>query len=223
MTYDKYSGVYSYDAGVPITRIKFGNSSNMNELIKLNTSNVTSMNGAFSGCKLLTSLDASNFDTSNVTNMGQMFYSCSSLHTLDISNFDMTNVTSMDNMFGNCTSLHTLRLDNCSNYTIDKIINSVLFPTNAIEGVTRTIYCKEENAAGLVAPTNWVFSYIVEELPEAPEPEQEICSICGTPGCEYPTEGQNARCPECRQPYRIPNSSCMTHMLHGFGDSGAGN
>ena len=63
-------------------------------------------------------------------------------------------------MFSGCTSLHTLRLDNCSNDTISKIIASGGFPTNAIEGVTRTIYCKEENAAGLTAPTNWVFSYV---------------------------------------------------------------
>jgi surface protein len=32
-------------------------------------------------------------------------------------------------------------------------------------GVTKTIYCKEENAAGLTPPTNWVFSYITEEDP----------------------------------------------------------
>ena len=59
-----------------------------------------------------------------------------------------------------CTSLHTLRLDNCDNTTISKIIKSSGFPINAIEGVTRTIYCKRANAEGLTAPTNWAFSYI---------------------------------------------------------------
>jgi hypothetical protein len=33
-------------------------------------------------------------------------------------------------------------------------------PTDAIDGVTRTIYCKEENAIGLTPPENWEFSYV---------------------------------------------------------------
>ena len=220
LTYDSYADIYSYDAGVPITKIQFSYSSNISELIKLNTSNVTNMLAMFYMCSSLTELDLSNWDTSNVTDMYQIFRYCSALTSLDISNFDMTNVTKNGVMFEGCTSLHTLRLDNCNNDTINKIITSNNFPTNAIEGVTRTIYCKEENAAGLVAPTNWVFSYIVEELPEAPEPEN--CSICGTPGCEYPSQGENARCPECRKPYRTPNSRCKTHILHGFGGGGNG-
>lgn len=45
----------------------------------LNTSDVTSMNGMFSGCSSLESLDLSNFKTPNLTNMGGMFYYCKSL------------------------------------------------------------------------------------------------------------------------------------------------
>ena len=221
LTYDEYSDIYSYDAGT-LTKVLFSSSSNISELIKLNTSNITDMYNMFYYCTSLQELDLSDWNTSNVTNMGAMFHNCTSLTSLDISNFDMTNVTGTSNMFYNCNALHTLRLDNCNNDTISKIITSTNFPTNAIEGVTRTIYCKEENAAGLVAPTNWVFSYIVEELPEVPEPEEEICPICYTPGCEYLSRGQSARCPECRQPYRTPNSRCMTHMLHGFGGGGNG-
>ena len=130
------------------------------DLSNFDTSKVTDMGSMFSSCNSLTQLDLSNFDTSNVTNMGSMFAYCSSLTSLDLSNFNTSNVTNMSSMFNYCISLHTLRLDNCSNDTISKIINSVLFPTDAIKGVTRTIYCKEENAAGLVAPTNWVFSFI---------------------------------------------------------------
>jgi hypothetical protein len=66
----------------------------------------------------------------------------------------------MGYMFSGCSKLHTLRLDNCSNDTINKIITSSGFPIKTIEGVTRKIYCKEENAAGLTAPTNWIFEYI---------------------------------------------------------------
>ena len=220
LTYDSITDIYSYDAGVPITSIKFGFSSNINELVKLNTSNITSMSNMFQQCDSLETLDLSNWDTSNITSMYQMFFICSNLISLDISNFDTSNVTDVGHMLSSCNSLHTLRLDNCSYDTINDIITSLSFPTNAIEGVTRTIYCKEENAAGLVAPTNWVFSYIVEELPEVPE--QIICDICGTPGCEYPTRGDRARCPECGKPYRVNNPGCMTHMLHGFGGGGNG-
>ena len=123
-------------------------------------SNVTNMVSMFQHCRNLTSLDLSNFNTSNVTDMSSMFYSCSKLTSLDLSNFDMSNVTSTDWMFYSCSSLHTLRLDNCNNDTINKIITSSSFSTGTIEGVTRKIYCKEANAAGLTAPTNWVFEYI---------------------------------------------------------------
>ena len=132
-----------------------------------NTSKVTTMADMFEYCQSLTSLDVSNFDTSNVTNMGYMFYRCQSLISLNLSNFDMTKVTGMNNMFYYCDNLQELRLDNCNYDTISKIITSSGFPTKAIDGVTRTIYCKEENAAGLTPPTNWVFSYVTEE-PEVP-------------------------------------------------------
>jgi surface protein len=71
----------------------------------------------------------------------------------------------MSGILGLNNKLHTIRLDNCSNDTINKIITSSLFPTNAITGVTRKIYCKESEAAGLTAPTNWVFEYVEEPIP----------------------------------------------------------
>ena len=197
LTYDSITDIYSYDAGAPITKIKFDGASNISELVKLNISNVTSMNNMFYSCyslqslnvsnwdtsnvtdmslmfyecNKLTLLDLSNWDTSNVTNMQQMFNKCTALEELDLSNFDMINVSSLNasSMFYSCTKLHTLRLDNCSNATINRIITSSNFPTSAIEGVTRTIYCKESEAAGLTPPTNWVFSYVTEEEPEVPE------------------------------------------------------
>jgi surface protein len=146
------------------------------DLSSFNTSNVTDMNNMFYQCSKLTQLDLSNFDTSNVNRMQYMFHGCNSLTSLNISNFDMSKCTkgykeSMNDdyyMFGNCISLHTLRLDNCSNDTISKIINSIGFPTNEIEGITRKIYCKEENAAGLIAPDGWEFIYVDSNSPEMP-------------------------------------------------------
>jgi surface protein len=172
LTYDSYSDIYSYDNGAPITRIKFEVNSNINELIKLNISNITSIHQMFASCQSLIKLDLSDWYTNHVTSMNQMFFNCQSLTSLDIRNFDTsnleTNTGKLSNAFSGCTSLHTLRLDNCGYNTIKDIITPKDFPTNAIEGVTRTIYCKEENIGDLVAPTNWVFSFVTEEEPEVP-------------------------------------------------------
>jgi surface protein len=132
------------------------------DLSSFNTSNVTNMNYMFYSCQSLTSLDLSNWSTDKVTNMYCTFQYCYALTSLNLSNFDMTNVSTsnINNMLQNCKALHTLRLDNCSNDTINKIITSKNFPTNAIEGVTRKIFCKESEAAGLTAPENWVFEFI---------------------------------------------------------------
>ena len=125
-----------------------------------NTCNVNDMSFMFRACKSLTALDLSNFDTHNVINMRYMFESCSDLTNLNLSNFDTSNVTNIDKMFSDCQKLHTLHLDNCSKDTINKIITSSNFPTNTIEGVTRKIYCKQENATDLTPPSPWVFEYI---------------------------------------------------------------
>lgn len=121
------------------------------------TSNVTDMAHMFSGCINLTIVDLSSFDTSNVITMGQMFNSCSNLETVDIRNFNLFRTQSYGGMFYNCNNLHTLRLDNCNNDTINKIINSSLFPTGAIDGIQRKIYVNPNNIDGLEAPENWIF------------------------------------------------------------------
>ena len=130
------------------------------DLSSFDTSLVTDMYDMFYGCSLLKELDLSSFDTTNVTNMGSMFYSCYDLQELNLSNFIINKVWNYGSMFTNCGKLHTLRLDNCNNATISKIIKSSGFPTGAINGVTRKIYVKEENAAGLTPPTNWVFEFV---------------------------------------------------------------
>ena len=139
------------------------NLATINGIEQWDTSNVTKMNHLFNYCQKLIELDLSSFNTSKVTTMYAMFRNCSNLKILDMRNFDMTNVTT-DNfglsMFDVCYELQELRLDNCSNDTISKIITSPGFPTGAILDVTRKIYCKQENAAGLTPPNGWVFEYI---------------------------------------------------------------
>jgi surface protein len=188
MDYNEAGEIFIYDAGLPITSISFEDAS-CTEILKINTSNMTDMSKMFYACNKLTELDLSSFNTTNVTNMGSMFYSCDGLTSLDLSSFDTTNVTDMHWMFyecyalnslnlsnfdasnvtnigwmfHNCNKLHTLRLDNCSNATISKIIKSSGFPTGTIEGVTRKIYCKKAEAAGLTEPKNWVFEFIDQQ------------------------------------------------------------
>ena len=77
-----------------------------------NTSNVTSMNSMFYGCRALTSLDLSNFDTSKVTSMNSMFNNCSALTSLNLRSFNTENVTNMNYMFKDCRSLTSLDLSN---------------------------------------------------------------------------------------------------------------
>ena len=148
------------------------------DLSNFDTGNVTNMGDMFCFCKALTELDLSNFDTSNVENMWGMFWGCSSLEVLNISNFDTSSVTSIGDTF-DCPNLHTLRLDNCSNNTIRTLVTSQNFPTNAIDGGKRSIYCKAENTAGLYAIENWIFidcitgEEIVLEQPPGEKPPGE--------------------------------------------------
>ena len=174
MDYNAVSGIYTYDVGEPIISIRFngygGTSIGGNtctEVVKVNTSNMTSMEKMCNDCPLLTFVNAEKWDTSKVTNMAYMFSGCNELQYLNLSNFDMTNVINSNNMIDiGRKKLHTIRLDNCNNTTISKIINSSGFPTNTIEGVTRTIYCKGANAAGLATPINWEFNFIDGVTPE---------------------------------------------------------
>ena len=76
----------------------------------LNTSEVTTMNGMFSGCSRITNLDLSHFNTSKVTDMTAMFISCINLKEINLLSFDTSNVASMGLMFSRCQSLETLNL-----------------------------------------------------------------------------------------------------------------
>ena len=82
------------------------------DLSNFDTSQVTDMNGIFSGMSNLTTISLSNFDTSKVTNMGSMFYGMRSLTSLNLSNFDTSQVTDMSDMFSGMFNLTTLNLSN---------------------------------------------------------------------------------------------------------------
>ena len=89
---------------------------------RLDTSNVTDMNGMFYNDVYLESIEGlSSFNTSNVTNMSYMFYGCSGLTSLDLGGWNMSNVTDTNQMFDGCTSLTSIRMIGCEQPTIDKI------------------------------------------------------------------------------------------------------
>lgn len=67
----------------------------IDSIYKLDTSNVTNMEGMFAFCMKLTELDLSGFDTSRVTNMADMFRGCRVLPSLDLSGFETSRVTDM--------------------------------------------------------------------------------------------------------------------------------
>ena len=147
-------------------------------------SSVTDMSMMFNDCESIKRLDLSSFYTDSLINTNNMFYICYELEEVDMRNFDMTNVPKKSTgnsspgnyeMFGLCNNLRVLRLDNCNSDTIDKIITSYRFPTGTINGETRKIYCREENAAELTLPEGWEFVYVTYEVPPRPEkPEKQL-------------------------------------------------
>ena len=72
------------------------------------TSNVTNMEGLFSGFKGST-LDVSHFNTSNVTDMSYIFQS-TKLNSLDVSDWDTSSATTMQGMFMSAENLESVDL-----------------------------------------------------------------------------------------------------------------
>ena len=93
------------------------------DLKNFDTSEVKYMNSLFSGCSNLDSLDLSNFDTSNVTNMRSMFLGCSILSELDLSNFNTSKVKKMGSMFSFCSNLTTLDLSHFNTGNVTDMTN----------------------------------------------------------------------------------------------------
>ena len=159
---------------------RLGSSSSMFEdctnLTYVNTSNWSGaagdMSNMFKNCASLTSLDLSGLETYNSESVGMFdsaFYGCSNLETLDISNFSL-NYFNMEegymarDTFTGCTSLHTVRMDNCNYWAMYGIRSSL--PSNTIPGVTKNVYCREENMTDVNAShrinfPGWIINYIV--------------------------------------------------------------
>ena len=92
-------------------------------LSNFNTEKVTDMQGMFGECWDLTSLDLTSFNTEKVTNMRQMFYNCSDLTSLNLSNFNTEKVMYMSNMFYNCNELTSLDLTSFNTAEVTNMSN----------------------------------------------------------------------------------------------------
>ena len=117
------------------------------DLSKLDTSEVTTMNGMFLEFGL-TSLDLSNFKTSKVTDMNSMFSECIELKSLNLNNFDTSKVTDMSNMFYGCIELESLNINSFNTKNVTKL-------DGMFDGTWNLVICfNESKAPNLEIPTN---------------------------------------------------------------------
>ena len=85
----------------------FTHLTNIENLNKLETGNVTTMNEMFRQTEV-SDLDLKNFDTSKVRDMSFMFCQNNALKELNLRSFDTSNVERMTYMFTNCTAIEKI-------------------------------------------------------------------------------------------------------------------
>ena len=100
------------------------------DLSNFNTSNVINMSGIFYGCSKLTELNLENWNTINADDMKQMFYGCRNLKKLDVSSFDTSKVTDMQEMFSELYVIEELDL---SNFNTSNVINMINMFTDCLK------------------------------------------------------------------------------------------
>lgn len=126
------------------------------DVSSLNVSKVTNMMDLFGyDYKLQTIIGLENWDTSNVSVMRGVFYRNKSLESVNLSNFKTNNAISMAVMFYECFQLSTIDL---SNFSIDKVDDT----ENMFLGMPNTIKIKaNENIK------QWILTLSVADRPSA--------------------------------------------------------
>lgn len=76
------------------------------------SNSITSIEGMFSACEKLKSVNLCGMNITNVTNVRNLFSSCVSLTDIDLHTWDTSKIVNFDGMFGNCTSLKHLDISN---------------------------------------------------------------------------------------------------------------
>lgn len=167
----------------------------INNLDKVDTSNVTEMAGMFERCNALTELNLSNFKTSKVVTMYNMFKECSSLKSLDLSSFDTSKVVNMEEMFEYCTNLESLDLSSfdTSNASYMKDLFDSCYKMSQIKLGAKFSFFGTES----------------ERQVSFPEPY-------GLEKANYKLTGkwQNANTKEAFYPALIPNKTAATYVTH---------
>ena len=89
-----------------------------------NVSNVTDMEGMFSDCRRLTSLDLSGWITPPNTNMQSMFARCTNLTSLNLSGWLLSS-DRIYGMFAGCSSLRTIYMIGCDEFDVAYVENTL--------------------------------------------------------------------------------------------------
>ena len=101
-----------------------------NSNVKINS--LLSFNSMFHECYSLLYLDLNFMDTSSITDMSFLFADCRSLKYLDISYFNTTSVQTMMSMFQDCHSLSSLNLNNFNTSSLENM-NSMFLRCFSLE------------------------------------------------------------------------------------------
>lgn len=85
---------------------------NISGIDSWDTSKLQSLDGAFTNCEALETINISAWDTSSLNRVDRAFQGCRSLKTLDVSNWNVSKVTNLESLFENCESLEAIDLRN---------------------------------------------------------------------------------------------------------------
>ena len=135
----KEINTFTIDDSLTTFQSLFYGCSNIEELPKLDTKNITDMSYCCYVCKSL--VTAPDWNTKNVAEMGSFFYGCTNLANVPV--YDTTSLLHANNMFNNCTSLTDESLDNI----LQMCINAKSFtgtPTLYYLGLRKTKYSQSK-------------------------------------------------------------------------------
>ena len=148
-------GSVSFADEVAPTSLKFW-FMNMNNLTsfdgkKLNTANVTTMQGAFQMCSALSEIDVSGWGSDKLTSTVNMFYSCAALSKIKLAGFVFSSVTNASQMFYGCPvqTLDLSSFDTSGLVTADSMF--------CYCGYLETIYVSDKWTMAAVTSSSYMF------------------------------------------------------------------
>ncbi len=132
------------------------------DVSSFDTSNVINMSGMFNSASNIQELDVSSFDTRNVTNMAYMFFNMQNIQKLDLSSFDISNVTNFQDIFKDMTDLQKL---NISNWDLSKIeAGSILNGLSNLNTLDMTNFVFPKDCSGFFAGLSGLNNLILNDV-----------------------------------------------------------